>query len=197
MIQVNRQAERPRLTQVMAGKPGLPDFRRKPDAMWYLVAIALVMALLAYLLWMPIELRIDSAKGLACLRLGILAKASLEPEPGQGVRLHLRAGFLDFYWGPADFHKAPPQKPGGRQKAKRRKGPKITPEKALRLIRSFRVRYFRWDLDTGNPVLNARLYPAFYLLDRTLGGFGINFQDHNRLALRVVNRPLRILRAFV
>jgi hypothetical protein len=165
--------------------------------MWYLVAITLVVALLAYLLWMPIELRVDSARGLAYLRLGILAKASLEPEPEQGIRLHLRAGFMDFYWGPADFRKAAPKKTGARQKPKRRKGPKITPEKALRLIRSFRVRYFRCDLDTGNPVLNARLYPAFYLLDRTLGGFGINFQDHNRLALRVENRPLRILRAFI
>lgn len=179
----------------MAGKPGPADLRTKPDAVWYLVAIALVVGLVAYLLWMPLELRVDTARGLYRVRLGVLARASLETEPEVGLRIHLRAGFWDFYWEPADFQKAGAKRKEGRKKGRKRKGPKFTPEKALKLLRSFRVRYFRWDLDTGNPVLNARLYPVFYLLDQTRGGFGINFMNHNRLALRLVNRPWHILRA--
>ena len=187
----------PRLTQVMAEEPGKPDLRRKPHAMWYWVAIAVFLAVLAYLLWMPLELRIDSTRGLVCLQIGVLARASLEPEPRRGIRLHLRAGFLDFYWGPADFGKASGKKAAGSKKSRKREGLKFTPQKALKLLRSFRVRHFSCDLDTGNPVLNARLVPAFYLLDQTLGGFRINFQDHNHLALRIVNRPVRILWAVI
>ena len=152
-------------------------------------------ALLAYLLWMPLELQVDSAQSLVCLKVGMLARASLEPDPEQGVCLHLRAGFRDFYWGPADFRKAGAKKSGGHKPARSRKRRKFTPQKALSLLRSFRVRYFSWDLDTGNPVLNARLYPVFYLLDPTQGRVRINFCDHNRLALRIANRPMRMLRA--
>lgn len=186
-----------RLTQVMAGNPGRPDLRRKPDTMWYWVTLALLFSLLAYLLWMPLELRVDSVQRLVSLHIGILARVSLEPEPEQGICLHLRAAFLDFHWGPADFRKASGKRAGGRKKARKKKGLKISPQKALKLLRTFRVRHFSWDLDTGNPVLNARLFPAFYLLDQTLGGFRINFKDHNRLALRIVNRPVRMLRAIL
>lgn len=179
----------------MAGKFDDTDLRTKSNAVWYVVVIVLLSAVLAYLLWMPLELQVDSARSLFCLKVGILARASLEPEPEQGICLHLRAGFRDFYWGPADFRKAGAKKSAGKQKSRQRKGGKFTPQKAVKLLRSFRVRHFSWDLDTGNPVVNARLYPAFYLLDQTLGGFRINFCDHNRLALRIENRPLRILRA--
>ena len=183
------------LTQVMAGKPHGPDLRKNPEIVWYLVAIALLCGLLAYLLWMPLELQVDSSQSLVCLKVGILARASLEPEPEHGIRLHLRAAFRDFYWGPSDFRKASGKKTKSRQKGQRRKIRKFSPQKALRLLRSFQVRHFSWDLDTGNPALNARLYPVFYLLDQTRGGFRVNFCDHNRLALRIVNRPIRVLRA--
>ncbi len=150
------------------------------------------MALVAYLLWMPLELRIDTASRLFYLRAGFLARASLEPEPEELVLLHLKAGFWHFYWRPSDLISG-----GGAKKTagKRKTTRNITARQALRLMRSFRVRRFRWDLDTGNPALNARLYPVFFLLDRTLGGFGINFQDQNQLALHLVNRPVRILLA--
>lgn len=161
--------------------------------MWYLIVLALLLSLLAYLLWMPLELRVDSSRKLFCLRAGVLAQASLEPEPDQLLRVHLRAGPWHFYWRPADFKVGRAKKPAGKHKS----GPNLSARQAARLARSFRVRHFRWDLDTGNPVLNARLYPAFYLLDRTLGGFGVNFQDCNRLTLRVVNRPARILLALM
>ncbi len=197
MMRVNGPHSGIGLTQVMAGKPRGPDLRQKPDAVWYLVAIALLCALLAYLLWMPLELQVDSAQSLVCLKVGNLARASLEPDPEQGICLHVRAGFRDFYWGPADFRKANGKKTKGRQKARRRKNREFTAQKALRLLRSFQVRHFSWDLDTGNPALNARLYPVFYLLDQTRGGFRINFCDHNRLALRIVNRPIRVLRAIL
>lgn len=196
-MRVNWLDYRGRLIQVMAQKPDPADLRRKPDTVWYLVAIALFFTLLAYLLWMPLELRVDSARNLYCLRLGILGRASLEPDPEQGIRLHLRAAFRDFYWGPSDLRKAAAKKSRAGGRTRGRKGRYFTPQKALRLLRSFRIRYFSWDLDTGNPALNARLYPAFYLLDQSLGGFRINFRDHNCLTLQIVSRPLRILRAVV
>ena len=197
MIRVNRPHSGTVLTQVMAGKPRGPDLCEKPDVVWYLVAIALLCALLAYLLWMPLELQVDSAQSLVCLKVGILARASLEPDPEQGICLHVRAVFRDFYWRPADIRKASGKKSKGRQKARRRKNREFSAHKALRLLRSFQVQHFSWDLDTGNPALNARLYPVFYLLDHTRGGFRINFCDHNRLALQIVNRPIRVLRAIL
>ena len=172
----------------------MATFAENSDTVWYALPFLLLAVLLAYLLWMPLELRIDSSSRLFCLRAGVLARASLEPEPEQMLRLHLRAGFWHFYWRPTDFREGGrPKKAPGKRKSKGN----FTARQLLRLIRSFRVRQFRWERDSGNPVLNARLYPLFCLLDHTLGGFGINFQDRNQLELRLVNRPVRILLALV
>lgn len=178
----------------MARVRAVGELRRKWIAVWYLLPVLLLLALLAYLLWMPLELRIDSSSRLFYIRAGVLARVSLEPEPEELVQLHLRAGFWHFYWRPADFQaRVKPRKKGRKPSGSM----DFSGRRALRLLRSFRVRQFRWNLDTGNPALNARLYPVFYLLDGTLGGFGINFQDHNRLELHLVNRPVRILLALV
>ncbi len=160
-----------------------------------IVILILLAGLILYLLFMPLELLVDSTERLLSLRAGGLAKASVEEDPAEGIRLHLRALFMNFYWRPSDFHKrqaAQKTKEKQRKSTKRNFHPNWT-----KLLRSFRLKAFRLDLDTGDVVLNAKLFPLFTLLDYRFGGFAINFRDYNRLYLRMENRPIRLLTAII
>ena len=66
-----------------------------------------------------------------------------------------------------------------------------------KIIRSCEVKAFYLNMDTGDPVQNAKLYPIFELLNYKYGGFHINFTGRNRLLLDVQSRPIRILKIFV
>ena len=73
----------------------------------------------------------------------------------------------------------------------------MTIARMRRLLLSFRVKAFRLDLDTGNPILNARLYPLTYLPGPGTGAVRINFQNRNNIRLQIVNRPIYILKALI
>ena len=73
----------------------------------------------------------------------------------------------------------------------------MTLTQVRRLIRTFRVKALRLEIDTGNPVLNARLVPLSYMLGRRTGAIGINFRNRNFILLHVVNRPINILKVFI
>lgn len=70
------------------------------------------------------------------------------------------------------------------------------PERMFNVLRSFRVRELRWELDTGNYLHNALLYPIFYLLNLQNASTGINFLGRNGIRIRVGNRLMRMLFAF-
>ena len=66
------------------------------------------------------------------------------------------------------------------------------------LLRSFEVKTFAADIDTGNCLINARYFPVVAFLNFYFGtNLGINFQGKNRLVLHIRNRPIYILRSFI
>jgi hypothetical protein len=160
--------------------------------------LLLLLGLLIYFLLMPMELQIDSYQERYWLRLGFLAKASLEKDPGEILRLHLRVLFLNFYWRPSDLtSRKKGKKPAKKAKGRDHRRLSFRWDQGRRLLKTFRVKAFRLELDTGDPVMNARLYPFFFLLGQRAGDMRINFQDHNQVLLKVVNRPIYILNALI
>jgi len=67
----------------------------------------------------------------------------------------------------------------------------------MRFLKSFKVKKLLLNIDTGNCILNAKLYPFFSLLNYQIGNFSINFQGRNRLALEVENRPIDIIKSII
>jgi hypothetical protein len=66
-----------------------------------------------------------------------------------------------------------------------------------RVLKSFKVKQFLLNIDTGNYVTNAKWHPIFALLNYKIGGFNINFEDKNELLLCLRNRPINILKSFI
>ena len=69
--------------------------------------------------------------------------------------------------------------------------------KGMSVLKSFKVKRFLLDIDSGNCIFNAKLYPLFMFLNHNIRGFNINFQGRNQLVLDIQNRPIRIIKSFI
>ena len=68
--------------------------------------------------------------------------------------------------------------------------------KAIRVIKSFKVKKIYINIDTGNCILNAKLYPLFAFLNYNNGNYFINFQGQNQFILVMENKPIDILLSY-
>lgn len=159
--------------------------------------LLLLAGFLGYVLLMPLELVIDSCTGRYYVRMGFLARLSLEKDPLELLRLHLSVLFLNFYWRPSDVRAWGVKKKRSQVETKGRKKMHMTLTQVSRLVRSFRVKALRLEIDTGDPVLNARLVPLSFIFGKRSGLIGINFRNRNSILLHVVNRPVNILKVFI
>ena len=166
--------------------------------MYWGIILALILILIITLLWMPIELCIDTRSNQYYLRYGGLVKANVEGDEDEIIRLRLRVFWMQFKFYPLRKSKKE-KKPKEIPKKKKKKVRDRIPDKRtmLRLMRSFRVKKFDVELDTGDSVLNAKLYPLYAVLPFTNIRFGINFEGRNELALVIENRPIRIIRSYI
>jgi len=131
--------------------------------------LVLLLLLLVFIIWMlvtPMIFRIDTESGVMSFKIWGLGQASLiwiEREPV--LVLHI------FWWKkrlyPYTWKKKTEQeeKPSKEKKRKKRSG-YFTFRRARKLLKSFRVKEFRLNLDTEDVILNAYLFPFFYFLNR-------------------------------
>ncbi|WP_228235849.1 hypothetical protein [Allomuricauda sp. M10] len=157
--------------------------------------ILFVVLLILGLLFVPIQIYIDTDTARYFFRLKGLLKFSLEPDEKEIIRARMR-----FLWIDRSFY--PLTKPFKTKKdptkeKKRSAGRRLGFRKIFRVLKSFEVREFIWDLDTGDYITNAKMYPAFAFLNRYRGHFNINFQDRNHLRVDLRNRPIWIIKAIV
>ena len=67
----------------------------------------------------------------------------------------------------------------------------------FKILKTFKTKEFYLNIDTGNCILNAKLYPLFALLNYNTGNFHINFQGRNQLVLIIKNRPIDIIKSII
>lgn len=164
----------------------------------FLIVLGILAALLALLLWLPVGLEINTPKKVYSAYYGPWLKANVLPDPDEVLVVQLKVLFWKHQW--SLFELRSKQKTT-REKKKPRSSRwdkrTFSPAKIRRLIQSFRVEEFRWELDTGDPVLNAKLYPAFFLSGYRWGATEVNFEGRNSLVLHIVNRPIRMVTAWI
>jgi hypothetical protein len=163
-----------------------------------LAVISLIIVLtIVSLLFIPIDVYIDTRSNEYYAELKGLARASIEPDEKELFRIRVKIPFKNYYFFPLKTLLAP--KKTGKQK-RRKKGSKsanrFTPNTILRLMNSFKIKKWNVELDTGDCISNARLYPLFAFLDYRFGGFEINFEGRNHAMLMVRNRPIYLIKSF-
>ena len=154
--------------------------------------------LVTYLLLMPIILFIDTANNEYYIQLKGLARAYIEPHKEEIIRIKLNIFFMKFYFFPInDFIKRNKTKKIKPKKHKTKRRKHLSISKGLQVLKTFKVKQFAIDLDTGDVIQNAKLFPAFAFLNYYKGGFNINFEGRNRLVVCVQNRPIDIIKLFI
>ena len=160
------------------------------------IFLILFLLLILYLLFIPIVLFIDTTTNEYYIKLKGLAKASIETDSKELLRIKLKFLFFNYYFFPLKKNSAAKKK----KKVKKneiRKMKRGRIRKGLRMLSSFNVKKVMLDIDTGNWILNAKLYPLFGFLNHHIGTFNVNFNGMNRMALHMQNRPIYILKSLI
>jgi hypothetical protein len=164
--------------------------------MFLTIFLTLLLLVLIYLLVMPIVLLIDTTTNQYYIQIRGLVKASLEAHKEELIQIKLNVFFLKFYFYPLQKIGSK-KKPRLIAKKKKKRGKKPDFQTGVRLLKSFKVKKLFVDIDTGDCILNAKLYPFVALLKYYSGDINVNFQGRNQLILCVQNRPVNIIRSFI
>jgi hypothetical protein len=172
--------------------------------MLLLLLIGLLLAgVLAYLLWAPMVIEIDTRRRWYGVHYGPALDAQLFLEHLADPSLVVR--FLRWRWRwplltkriLSPTRKADPSTRPSRWTSLFQRRRRLTLPKILKLLRTFRVRRFDLLLDTDDYVLNAQLYPVSTFLTFRGWPVTVNFLHQNELTLRIENRMSRIMWALI
>ena len=163
-----------------------------------LLLLALVILMVIGLLLIPLQLYINTSSKIYSARVGHLAKAYVEADTVEIIRIRMRVLGYQFFVYPLK------KKKSARKKLKKKRKPKA-PYKNLkkggqwviRFLRSFKIKEFQLNVDTGDFVRNAQLYPIFGFINHYYLPCSINFQGVNTFVLDLRSRPWNIIKSFI
>ncbi len=177
------------------------------------VCVGLFFLVIIFVLVTPIIVRIDSDQNQYEIQLQGLAKASIEEHKKELLRIKLKVLGMRFYFYPLrkkvrtlGLSKGKGRTPStdrsrsarDDKKKKDKKGSKrFGIRKMIALLRTFTIKKVVLNMDTGDDILNAKLYPLFGFMNHYAGTFTINFEGRNRLVLQMQNRPIYIIKSFI
>jgi hypothetical protein len=161
-----------------------------------MILLIVVTGFVLYLLFIPLILEVDTIRQDYYLRIGTLALIKLEPHTDKLMQLRLRTLYRNFYFYPLTY-KSTEKKTSPAQKKKKQGIRKIKIRTVLKIVRSFKVKKLKVVMDTGNWIVNSKWYPVFYFMNEYGGKWAINYEGKNSLQLRVMNRPVYLLKSFI
>jgi len=162
-----------------------------------LVIILIVLsAILGYLLFMKMVLYVDTANNEYYVQAKGLVKAKIETHDTELIQIKLNTLFMKFSFFPLGKSKKKKKKTKA-DKTIVHKRNTIEIQRLFRITRTFKVVQLLVDVDTGDCITNAKLYPPFAFVNYYGGQFRVNFEGRNRLLLHVENRPIRIIKSFI
>ena len=164
--------------------------------MTLLIVLIVVSIALLYLLFMKIVLIVDTVNDEYYVKAKGLAKAKIESHETELLQIKIYTLFMKFSFFPLKKLKKKKKK-AKTDKAAVRKSKTLEIKKLIRIARTFKVDQLLVDIDTGNCITNAKLFPSFAFMNYYGGQFRVNFEGRNQLFLKVQNRPIRIIKSFI
>ncbi|NER15741.1 hypothetical protein [Spongiivirga citrea] len=157
------------------------------------IILVLLLLLIIVLLLVPVIVYINTDTNQYYIKLQGLAKASIQEDSKELILVKVQLPFYHFYFYPLTKKNGRKKKKAQKKKSSWNKNLK----KVIRLITSFRVTKLSLDLDTGDSITNAKLYPAFALFNFYRSGVRINFEGRNKLILELKNRPIYMVKSLI
>ena len=160
--------------------------------MLWVIIIGLFLLLMMYLLFAPLSIVIDTSTHSYYVELKPIIKISAVSHERELLKIHTQIFFLNF-----DYFPIQPIKKKKLKKQSKKTKRLLTIKKVFRVLKTFKIKRFFLDIDTGDCIVNAKLYPVFGLLNYKGGHFNINFNGRNKLVLHIQNRPIYIIKSFI
>lgn len=161
--------------------------------MLYSILILIILFVL-YLLWIPIRISIDTNQNLYQFQLKGLVKVMFVPDAIEVLKVNIKMFFMNFQFYPI-------RSKGKQKKEKRKPVTKrktwIKPKTGFGILRSFKIKEFKLELDSGDFITNAKLFSIYAIVNADYRNIQINFQNRNSLFLILENRPIYILKSIV
>lgn len=142
---------------------------------------------------MPIVISIDTNKNLYQIQLKGLVNVHFVPDRLEVLKIKIKMFFLNFQFYPLRRKSDKKEK----RKSVTKKKTWIRPNTGLKILRSFKIKEFRLELDSGDYIINAKLFSIYAIVNADYRNIEINFQNRNSLFLIIENRPIYILKSIV
>ncbi|MBN2213045.1 MAG: hypothetical protein JW723_02270 [Bacteroidales bacterium] len=161
-----------------------------------LIISIIIIAVSGYILFFPVTFKIDTDKNHYCLRLpGVFSLRVLKAETGWKMRysIFLFRFSVPFFKPHKQLKKTDEKHPRTSAGFLKRRYGIDNLLFAINVIKAFRLRKLRLDIDTGDYPLNAQLIPAACYLSSDRVNLSVNFNDHNELYVILQSYLARII----
>jgi len=161
--------------------------------MVWLIVISVICVVVAYFLFAPFCIEIDSEKQIFRFKFHSWLELRLV-ESQNSLFIRLKIFGLTKLWDVFSDNKRPQKK----EKFRKPKKSKISKERLIALLKSFKLIKFQLTIDTGDMPTNGLLFPVFYLIkERTHLDVSINFKNYNIFILHTENNLARVSKAMI
>ena len=161
---------------------------------WLLAIVGVLILVLTMLLFIPIRLYVNTKANQYFASFGNLIKAFLEGDTKEILRFRIRVVGFEFILYPLKMKKKPKKKA---EPFKKTTGKRPKPRQLFRVLKAFELKKFELNVDTGDYVTNAKLYPIFGFVNHHFARCQINFKGINYLVFDIRSRPLTLLKSFI
>ncbi len=163
-----------------------------------LIIIGTLLFILLWLLFAPFQLKIDSQKRMVEFQWKTIGKGALILSD-EDLLLETRLFFWKKVWHPLTWKFKSEKKKKKPKKAKGKSFLKLKWKKIKNLLRSFKVRILKIDLDTDDYIVNSYLYPVFYFLNNPAKhrSMRVNYEGRFYCFIVIENSGWRILKALI
>lgn len=158
--------------------------------------LGLILVLLVFLIFTSIVLKIDTYNNQYYIQVWGIVKCSILWQ--EGVLIEFKTPFNKFKIDPFA-----PEKDKEKKELKHKKSDKDKEvsfknfKKGYRVLKSFKIKKLKVDLDTSDMILNGYLYPVFFFLNTKKVHMNINYYGQVGLLVHVENRLARIIWALL
>lgn len=163
----------------------------------FLIILSILILLITWLLVAPIRITINSKENTYTANWKGIASAALYPDFNNFlIRVKV------FFWKkeilPFSIKKSKKKGVKKKKEKTKKKGRfSFSLSKALRIIKSWKLKVCNINIDTHDVIGNSYLLPLFYFLQNKQRSLNVNYQGVNRLNIVMENTVGRMLKAFL
>ncbi|WP_299124258.1 hypothetical protein [uncultured Winogradskyella sp.] len=149
-------------------------------------------------MFVPIILYINTRTNEYFIQIKGLAKANIEADELEVIKVHLKVMFLNFDFYPLKKINFSSKTKNNKKTTKKRSSKTISLRKIINVLGTFRVKQFQAEIDSGDCIFNSKLYPVFALFNfYNNTQLSANFEGRNNVLLSIENRPIRLIKSFI